>query len=158
MPKFGTINFDQALSNLSVGFRNAELVGERVFAPVPVDKQADRYFIHSVENFRVREDLRAPGDEAKESRWQLSDAAYFCDGHALKDYVPRENSLNAEPQLDLIQDTTEVLTDQILLGQEVATVTALTAGMAGASLANQVATPWNNNANNPVALIGARNT
>ncbi len=156
MPKFGTINFDQALSQLSVAYKNAELVGERVFAPVPVDRQADRYFIHGMDAFRVREDLRAPGDEAKISRWMLSDAAYYCDGHALKDFVPRENNQNADPQLDLINDTTEVLTDQILLGQEVAVVATLLAGMTGASLASQVATPWNNNANDPVALIRAQ--
>lgn len=156
MPKFGTINFDQALSNLSVAYRNADLVAERVLPRVSVDKPADRYFIYGMENFRVREDLRAPGDEAKESRWTLADAPYICEGHALKDYVPRENTAAADPQLDLLNDTTEVLTDQILLGQEVSVVTVLAAGMAGASLANQVATPWNNNANNPIAIIGAQ--
>ncbi|HWQ55673.1 MAG TPA: hypothetical protein VN442_18445 [Bryobacteraceae bacterium] len=156
MPKFGTIHFDQALSNLSVGYKNGELVAERVFGRVPVEKQSDRYFIHSRENFRVREDLRAPGDEAKVSRWALSDAPYFCDGHALKDYVPRENSVDADPQLDLLNDTTEVLTDQVLLGQEAGLVAVLLAGMTGTSLASQVATPWSNNANDPVALIRAQ--
>lgn len=156
MQRFGVIHFDQALTQLSVRYQNQELVAERVFPRVPVDKQSDRYYIYGRENFRVREDFRAPGDEAKLSRWQLGNAQFFCDGHALKDYVPRENNSNADPQIDLINDTTEVLTDQILLGQEANLVAVLAATMLGTSLADQVGTPWNNNANDPVALINAQ--
>jgi hypothetical protein len=156
MSRIGVIKFDQALTNVSVAYTNAEFVAERVMPVVPVDKQSDKYFIHGKDRFRVRDDRRAPGGEAQESRWTLSNDTFYCSGHALKDYVPREDVANADPQLDLLTDTTEVLTDQVLLSQEVGLVAALAAGMTGTSLADQVATTWNNDANDPLAIIEAQ--
>jgi hypothetical protein len=153
MSKNGTIHIDQALTNLSVAYSNGLYIAERVFLPVPVDHQSDKYFVYGKDLFRVRDDRRAPGAEAQESKWKLSNDTYFAEGHALKDYVPRENQGNADPQLDLMADTTQNLTDQVLLAQESNLVATLDAGMTGASVSDLTAKPWNNDANDPVAAI-----
>ncbi len=153
MSKFGTIHHDRALTDVSVGYENAELIGERIYPVVPVENQSDKYFKHGKDIFTVRDDRRSPGGEARESRWTLSDDNFFCEGHALKDYVPRENQGNSDPQLDLLTDTTEVLTDQIMLNQEVNLVTILAAAMTGTSLAAQTLTPWNDDDVDPLPII-----
>lgn len=157
MSKFGTIKFDQALTNVSIAYSNAEYVAERV-APLvpPVSKQTDKYFIHGKDHFRVRDDRRAPGGQATESRWKPSNDTYYCEGHALKDYVPREDVANADPQLDLLTDTTEELKEQILLNQEVNLVASLVAALTGTSLASQAATHWDDDLNDPVSIIMAQ--
>jgi len=150
MSKFGTVHIDAALTQVSVGYRNAGFIAERVFPVVPVGKQSDKYFVSGKEIFRVRDDRRAAGAEARESRWTLSNDTFFCSGHALKDYVPREDQVNADPQLDLLTDTTEVLTDQVLLAEEAALVTALAAG---ATAASQATTHWDDDDVDPFAII-----
>lgn len=152
MPE-GTFHFDQALTNISVAYRNAAMVADRVFPFVGVDKQSNKYFKHGKDSFRVRDDRRSPGTEARPSRWALSDDNYFCDGHALKDYVPREIEANADMPLNLMSDTTEHLTDQIQLNREDALVTKLVADMTGASLVDLAAVKWDNDANDPVKEI-----
>lgn len=154
MPE-GTFHFDQALTNLSVAYRNQALMADRVFPAVGVDKQSDKYFVHGKQNFDVRDDRRSAGSEARESRWALSDDSFFCEGHALKDYVARETQANQDIPLDLLADTTEVLTDQILLNREDALVTALVAGMTGASVVDLAAVKWDADANNPIKKVRA---
>lgn len=156
MPKFGRTYFDQALTDVSLGFPTQDFVAERIFPPILVDRQTGQYFIHGRDSWTIQDDLRQPGDEAKLAHWRLADAPYWCDGHALKDYVPWEDPVNANPQLDLMIDTTEFLTEKLLRNQEFNLVATLAAGMVGASLANQVGTPWNDNENDPVAIITAQ--
>lgn len=152
MPE-GKIRIDQALTDVSVGYKNGEYVADRVLPVVPVDHKSDKYYVHGKDLFRVRDDRRSPGGEARKSRWTLSNSPYFCEGHALKDFVAREDQSDADPQLDLLMDTTEVLTDQILLNQEVSLVTLLAAGMTGSSVVDLAAIKWNNDANDPVKKI-----
>jgi len=156
MSKVGTLHFDQALSDISIAYRNAEFVAERVFPVVPVTKQSDKYFVYGKENFRVRDDLRAPGGEAKPSRWSLSNDSYFAGGHALKDWVPIEDIQNQDAPLDLLSDTTEALTEQILLAQESALVASLVAGMTSPSVDDLTSKKWDNNTYDPVAEILAQ--
>jgi hypothetical protein len=156
MSKFGTIKFDQALTNVSIAYKNGVYVAERIAPVVVVGKQTDKYFVYGKERFNVLDDKRVAGGVANESRWTPSSDTYYCDGHALKDYVPREDVVNADPQLDLLTDTTENLKAQILLNQEVNLVAALVAALTGTSLAAQTATHWDNDANDPIALIKAQ--
>jgi hypothetical protein len=154
MPE-GTFHIDKALTDLSIAYRNAAYVADRVYPVVPVEKESDKYYKHGKEFFRVRDDRRSPGSEARPSRWSLSDDTFFCGGHALKDYVPREHQANQDPALDLIADTTEGLTDQIQLIREDNLVTALVADLTGASVVDLAAIKWDADANNPIKKVRA---
>lgn len=152
----GTFRYDQLLSNMSVAYQNDELIGERLLPVLPVEFKSDKYAIYGPDNLTPQDDSRAPGAEAKIARWATSDSSYYCEGHALKDSVPRESQTDSLPQFDLLADTTMNLTDKVALNQEVAAVAAIDAGLTGTSLAAQTATPWNNDDNDPVALIKAQ--
>ncbi|MGE5570117.1 MAG: hypothetical protein ACM3S5_13865 [Rhodospirillales bacterium] len=155
MSKFGVIHIDKALTDFSVAYSNGVYVAERVAPVVLVDYQTDKYFVHGKNRFKVMNDMRAPGTPANPSHWELSNDSYYCQGHALKDSVAPEDAKNADPGLDLATDTTEVLTDQVLLNQEVSLVATLEAGMTGNSLADQSSQKWDNDANDPIAIIDA---
>lgn len=154
MPE-GTFHLDKALTDVSIAYRNAAFVAERVFPSVLVDNKTDKFYTYGKENFRARNDRRSPGAEALPSRWTLSSDSYFCDGHALKDYVPRENQANQDPALDLLIDTTEMLTEQMQLNREDALVTQLIADLTGASVVDLAAIKWDVDANDPIAKLRA---
>lgn len=149
----GTVHIDQALTNISIAYRNGTFVADRCYMPVPVGKQSDKYYKYGKDRFRSRDDRRAPGAESRPSRITISDDNYFAEGHSLKDYVPRERGANADPALDLLVDTTEALTEQIQLNREVNFVQKLVDDLTGSSQVDLNAVKWDNDANDPIAKI-----
>jgi len=119
MPDISMVHVDQALTEVSIAYRNAQLVADQLFPVVPVTKQSNKYFIYSKENFRALDDARRPGARANEIDWTLSTDTYFCEGHALAQALPDELRANADQAVDVDVDTTEVLTDLIYLQREI---------------------------------------
>jgi hypothetical protein len=153
----GTFRYDQLLTQFSVGLGQGDMVIERVLGVIPVDNQSDKYPVYGPENLTPIEDLRAPGSEAKEASWTVSDGSYYCDGHALKDFVPREKQRAGTPSIDLIQNSLITLTDRINLNQEIAGVAAIVAGMS-TYYGAQTATPWDNDSYDPIDIIDTQAT
>lgn len=119
MPSVQKVHIDKALSNISIGYQNEQYIADKIFKEVPVKKQSDRYYIYGMERFRQYDDLRAPGTEANEISWALSDDSYFCEGHALRHAIADEERQNADDIFDLEADGTELVTEGILLIKEV---------------------------------------
>ena len=110
---------DQPLNNVSVGYKNDDFFGERIFPIVPVKKQSGRYWIFAKEKFRQYETIRHAKAEAREiAPWTLSNNPYYCDDHSLKDAISDEERSNSDGT-DLEVNTTENLTDAILLDFEI---------------------------------------
>jgi hypothetical protein len=150
----GAIHIDKALTDVSVAYANGDFVADFVAPPVPADDKSGKYYVHGKERFRVRDDRRSPGGEARRSRFSVAPDSYDCTGHALMDdSLAREDQANADPALDLMIDTTEQLTEEMKLNKDSALVTMLVAGMTGTSLSDIQATPWNADANDPVKAI-----
>jgi hypothetical protein len=152
---------DGLLTNLSVKYANGIYVAERCYPALPVDAQSDKYPVYGRQNFVAVDDQRSPGGLAREASWSWSEDTYFCDGHALKDYVPRERQNEQNPSFDLMQDVTAYLTDRILLNQEINLVAKLAATLTGTSLAAQTSTHWDAasggiSSYDPVAIIRAQ--
>ena len=40
------VHIDQALTNISIAYRNANYLGEQIFPNVPVNKQSDKFFTY----------------------------------------------------------------------------------------------------------------
>jgi hypothetical protein len=150
MADVASLHVDSALTNVSVRYRNAAFIADRVFPEVTVDKQSNKYPVYGKENLRADDDLRRPGTESNEIEWSLSHDPYYCDGHALNSVIPDEHRGNADGAIDLDMDTTENLTDKILLSREVNLVAALAAGATTVDLA---AIKWDNDANDPVKKV-----
>jgi hypothetical protein len=147
----GNLHVDQALTNVSLMYRNAAMVADQVFPPLPVDKQSNKYYVYGMDNLRPDDDERRPGGLANEIDWNVSANPYYCDGHALSQVIPDEWRENADQALNLDTDTTIQLTDKILLNREV----ALAAVIAGLTPHAQTAARWDVDTTDPVKVIDA---
>jgi len=119
MPDISMVHVDQALTEVSIAYRNAQFVADQIFPRIPVTKQSNKYFIYSKESFRILDDARRPGARANEIDWTLSTDTYFCEGHALAQAIPDELRANADQAIDVDVDTTETLTDLLYLQREI---------------------------------------
>ena len=141
MPDISMVHVDQALTNVSIAYRNAQFIADQVFQPIPVSKQSNKYFIYSKDRFRIMDDARRPGARANEINWTLSTDTYFAEGHALAQAIPDELRANADQAIDVDVDTTETLTDLLYLQREIQiasvatdpTVVTQTSALAGTS-------------------------
>jgi hypothetical protein len=122
MPTSTQVHIDAALTNVSVAHRNPHFIADVVAPVVGVRKQSDKYFILDAdrERFRSSDDTRAPGAEANEVDFDVSNDSYFCEDHALEAVITDEERENADPALQPDIDKTEFLTDKILLNKEIA--------------------------------------
>lgn len=149
----GTYRYDQLLTTISVRRTPGKMIAEALFPLVPLDNRSGKIPIFGCENLTPQDDLRAPGTPAKVAKTSVTDTPYYIEGHALQDGVPREYQTDVGPTWDLLRSKTTSLTDKVRLNREVALVAALVAGMTSTSLAAQTATPWDNDDNDPIALI-----
>ena len=95
MPDISMVHVDQALTEVSVAYRNSQYVADSIFPVVPVTKQSNKYFIYSKDNFRTLDDARRPGARANEIEWALSTDTYYCEGARLSRRPARRWGLSA---------------------------------------------------------------
>jgi hypothetical protein len=119
MPTVQKVHIDKMLTNISIGYTNEQYISDKIFKAVPVAKQSDKYYVHGMEKFRQHDDLRAPGTEANEINWTLSDDQFYTEGHALRTAIPDEEKQNADDIFDLETEGTELITEGVLLNREV---------------------------------------
>lgn len=123
----GNVHVDQILTQISVGWPNNGLVGERLFPSVVVRKQSDKYYIFGREGWLPEDDNRAPGTVANEvAGLALSTDTYFAREHSLQIPVTDEERDNVDSPLSPDRDATELVTSKIMLGREVAIKTLAT--------------------------------
>lgn len=116
----GNVHIDQVLTNISLGWENNDLIGDKLFPAVPVKKQSDKYYTFGREAWLPESgDFRAPGTEANEIPGiQVSLDTYYAQEHALQIPVTDEERDNADSPLSPDRDGTELVTSKILLGRE----------------------------------------
>ena len=119
MPLVSDVHVDAMLSNLSVKYRNAAYIADRVMPAIPVAHESDQYWIFGKENFMIPETLRAPNAPAARVEWSLSDDSYTALEYALASPIGRRERDNADDGLNLEISTTEYVTDMLLLDREV---------------------------------------
>lgn len=118
MPLSKQIHVDKALSNISIAYRNTDLIADMISPLVPVVHDTDKYFVYSKDNLRLEESFRANKAVAREVDWNLSTATYALEKHALKHLITDDDRANADEAINLEIDATEMLTDKILLRRE----------------------------------------
>lgn len=155
MPTKSQVHIDAALTNLSKAYRNAEYIAHKVLPVVPVMKDSDKYFVYGKEGFRLEETRRNPRDKANQASWTLSNDAYSCERHALRDFVDEDTAQNADPAIDPYGDTTQILTDKLLLRREYDAAQLLfnATNMAGSTEALAGVTQWSDNTSDPIKAI-----
>lgn len=123
----GNVHVDKVLTQISIGYPNNGLVGERLFPSVSVLKQSDKYYIFGREGWLPEDDARAPGTIANEiAGLAVSTDTYYAREHSLQIPVTDEERENVDSPLAPDRDATELVTSKIMLGREVAIKTLVT--------------------------------
>jgi hypothetical protein len=119
----GNVHIDEILTQVSIAWPNNALVGGLLFPSVTVRKQSDKYYIFGREMMLPESgDVRAPGTVANEiPGLQVSTDTYYAQEHALQVPVTDEERENSDSPLAPDRDGTELVTQRIMLGREVAT-------------------------------------
>jgi hypothetical protein len=116
MPFVNKIHVDQLLSNISIKYKNDNYVAMEIFPELSVKKDSDLFRIYD-RNFRLPETARANKGVARKHDFDVSTAQYILEEHALVDYVSDRDADNYD-LASLRADTTEELSDKILLRME----------------------------------------
>ena len=153
MPDINKVHEDKLLSNISVKYRNDNYIADQVFPRVGVKFDTDKYRVYS-RDFRLPETLRRDGAEARQHQFDVSTASYQLAEHALKDVVTDRKARNYD-LASLRADTTENLTDAILMRKEktVADLFTTTNWSLNVSLAAAAQWSLNTTTSNPIPLM-----
>ncbi len=179
MPALSQIHIDQALTNVSVMYRNQSYIADQVLPALPVAKRSNKYFIYRKEDFLSGSpsdannrptSLRAQGSEAAEIDLSLSNTNYYAEEYAYRGLVTDAEVAVADNPLQPDTDQALQLTERLMIDHEyqVALMTLSASSYAASNrklLVNAAgATPgdvsWaKNNANtSPLANIRAART
>jgi hypothetical protein len=120
-PVVSDVHVSAALSNISVAYLQdaTGYVADKIFPIVPVQHQADKYFIFKKDDyFRDQARQRADGTESAGAGYNLSTGNYSADVWALHKDLGEQVRRNADPAIDLEAATTEFLTQQMLISRD----------------------------------------
>lgn len=113
------VYIDEILSNVSVAYKNPSYVADLIFPEVQVKHRTGQYFKYDKSKLRIENDIRAPGQRANQIHWGLTPVAYGpLKEHSFEAFIPDEDREEAVDPISLDNDTTEQLTEMILLTKE----------------------------------------
>ena len=178
MPTVGQVHIDQALTAISVGYRNASYVADAVLPVVPVNKRSNKYFLYRREDFLSPSptsgtglaSLRRPGSEAAELDYTLSTQNYSAEEYAYRGFVADAEAAASDNPLQADMDQSLQLTERLMLDNEISVANlvskrasypssnkvALTTGASGTSWAQYASAnsaPFNDIKNGKLAVI-----
>lgn len=120
------VHVSRILTEFSQRYRNIAYVADRVAPPVPVQHETDLYWIYGLEGF-IRENLVvADGSPPHFANWSISTDTYRVERYAIADLVTDRARANADDPLRPELDTTEILTERLLLDREARVAQATT--------------------------------
>jgi len=120
------VHVDAMLTNISVAYIQSQdvFLASKVFPPVRVTKQSDKYYKYTKEDwFKDEAERRADSTESAGSGYRLGTDSYSCDVYAFHKDVGDRVRKNADAQINLDTDAVRFVTNRILLRQEIQWVT-----------------------------------
>lgn len=115
------VHVDRPLTNISLAYiqDQSNFIAPQVFPVIPVDKQTDKYYIYTQDDwFRDEMQVRPPATESAGSGWTLSTTSYSCDVFALHKDLDDQTLRNADVPLNLMREAVTYLTQKALLKME----------------------------------------
>lgn len=112
---------DLPLSQTVVDYRQEGMIADMLAPVVPVFKQSGAIVEFSqADRWRIVDDRRAPGTEAKRFTTDVSSTLYYCANHALQTGVTIEDRNNADPVFaaHLLSNGATMLADKLQLNWE----------------------------------------
>lgn len=118
---------DPMLTNTAIAYSNDAYVAEMIFPSFSVKKQSAKHFVYDRGRFRVNNNERGQGANSNEVTLSLTTGSpYFCEDHALKQFVADEDVDNAETPTSPFVDATENVSEMHMIAREVELATLLT--------------------------------
>jgi len=136
-PTKSQVHIDAPLTNISVAVMQSSenYIAEKVFPSIQVDKQTNKYFIFTREDFlRDQMQRRGSGEESAGSGYNLTSDTYSCDVWALHKDITDQHRLNSDDPLNPDRNAAMFLAAQAMLRKEKEFVdTFFTTGVWGTS-------------------------
>lgn len=121
------LGVDPMLTNVAIAYKNDAYIAEQLLPTLPVARQTGKHFIYDRGRFRNVPNKRGTGAPSNEVTLTLTTGTpFFCEDHALKQFVPDEDVENAITPTDPYQDATENVSELHLVSREIETATLLT--------------------------------
>lgn len=121
-PTQADLHVNVPLTNVSVAYMQSadSYIADKVFPKVPVQKQSDLYWKYSKSDWR-RTDVqrRAPSTETPGVGWNVTTDQYFAHVYGVHKDVDDQVRANADSNFNLDRDSTEFITNQMLLKRDV---------------------------------------
>lgn len=137
-----------------MAFKSDGFIASALSPVVPVKHESDEYYIYSYDSLIMPLTYRGNGAVANQATWNMSFSSYSLTEHALRDIVTDRDRNNADPGIKLDVDTTEYLTEKILMRREITLqqlVQTSTTWANSTSLTSTLA--WTTNTTNPITQI-----
>jgi hypothetical protein len=121
-PTRSELHVSRPLTNIAVAYVQSDLVNvsDKVFPPVGVQKQADRYLVYPKGDwFKTNAQERAPGTETAGDGYDIDNTpTYFCTVWGLHRDIPDQLRQNADAPIDLERDSSLFLSRSMTLRRE----------------------------------------
>jgi len=121
-PSQSDLHVNVPLTNVSIAYMQSAdaYIADKVFPKVPVKKQSDLYWKYSKSDWR-RTDVarRAPSTESPGVGWNTTTDQYFAHVYAVHKDIDDQLRANADSNFVLDRDSTEFITNQLLLKRDV---------------------------------------
>ncbi len=154
MPEARSLHIDAILTNLSVKYRNADMIWPLIMPVVQVGKRSDKFFRYNKEeSFKLADDKIGPKSLPNEVDWGMTTDNYSVKDHALGDWLPQEVLDNADSPLQPEVDTNDFL-NMLLDVAEEKRVADIVFNAASYPTGNKVAlsgtAQWGGSTDNPI--------
>ena len=121
-PTQSDLHVNVPLTNVSIAYMQSAdaYIADKVFPKVPVKKQSDLYWKYSKSDWR-RTDVsrRAPSTETPGVGWNVTTDQYFAHVYGVHKDIDDQLRANADSNFILDRDSTEFVTNQLLLKRDV---------------------------------------
>lgn len=121
-PTQSQVHVDAILTNISVAYmqRAENFIADKVFPVVPVDKQSDKYFKYTKNDWlRDEAQVRADGTESVGSGYNITTEAYYADVYAIHKDVGDQTRANADAPINVDREAAEFVTHRLLMRREI---------------------------------------
>jgi hypothetical protein len=120
-PTLAAVHIQQALTQIATAYIQSEqfYVAEKVFPPVPVEFQADKYFIFSKDDFyRDEAQQRADGTESAGGGFNLATGSYFAEVWSYHKDLGGQTRRNADPAVNMDVACTKFVMQKMLIRKD----------------------------------------
>ena len=147
-PTYSDVHVQAALTQISTAYiQDADkYIADKVFPNVPVQHQADKYFVFSKDDFfRDEAQLRADATESAGGGFNLTTNSYSANVWAFHKDVGDQVRRNADPAIDIDIATTKFVTQRLLIRRDRFFMTKyMTTGVWGTDITGVASGPTGN--------------